>query len=105
MTKHELEQTVAWRQLGPAAPLRYYHLELCTASREQHHDPKHPSREAVILRGSPLGLNIDYTDRRGLECNAAYYHAPLDSLIICRKDGRDYHPRTAVAQDGCIVLM
>lgn len=105
MTKRELESLPVWQQLGPTAPLRYYHLELCTASRERYPDRHNPDREAVILRGSPLGLNIDFTDRRGLENNAAYYHAPHDAIIICRQDGRDYHPRTAVVRDGAIVLM
>lgn len=105
MTKRELEQLPVWKELGPTAPLRYYSIELCNASREHYPDCQHPHREAVILRGSPFGLCIDYNDRRGLEHNAAYYHAPQDSLIICRKDGRNYHPRTAVAKDGCIVLM
>lgn len=105
MTKQELENLPVWKELGPTAPLCYYSLELCTASRERYPDRHHPDREAVILRGSPLGLRMDYTDRRGLECHASYYHAPQDSLIICRYDGRDYHPKTAVAKDGCIVLM
>lgn len=105
MTKQELEQLPAWQALGPHAPLRYYNLELCNASREHYPDRQHHDRMAVILRGSPLGLCVDYTDRNGLEHQAAYYHAPHDSLIICRKDGHDYHPRTAVARDGCIILM
>lgn len=104
MTKQELEASEAWKQLGPTAPIRYYGLEICNASRERY-DPKNPDREAVILRGSPLGLCIDFEDRRGLECNAAYAHAPKDSPIVCRKDGHDYYPKTVVAKDGCLVLM
>lgn len=105
MTKQQLEQLSAWKELGPDASLHYYNLELCAVSREHYPDPHNPDRQAVILRGSPLGLCIDYTNRRGLENIAAYLHAPSDSIIICRKDGHDYHPRTAVAKDGCIVLM
>lgn len=105
MTKQELENTAAWRELGPTASLRYYSKELCNAHREQWPDKQHPEREAVVLGYSPLGLCIDFTDRRGLEHDAAYYHAPQDSLIVCRKDGRSYFPKTAVAKDGCIVLM
>lgn len=105
MTKQQLEASEAWKQLGPTAPLRFYNLELCNASRESYPDKQNPDRKAIILRGSPLGLCIDYTDRRGLENNSSYYHAPLDSLIICRKDGHTYYPRTAVARNGCIVLM
>ena len=105
MTKKELEQLPAWLELGPAAPLRYCNTELVAARREHYPDKHNPDREAVILRSSPLGLCIDFTDRRGLENNPFYYNAKQDSLIIFRKDGRDYYPSTAVAKDGCIVLM
>ena len=105
MTKQELEHLPVWRELGPTATLRYYSLELCNAHCEKWPDKQHPEREAVVLQGSPLGMCVDYADRRGLENDAAYYHASQDSLIICRKDGRNYFPRTAVAKDGCIVLM
>lgn len=105
MTKRELEQTPAWQQLGPAAPLRYGRMELCNVHREHYPDKDNPDREAIVLRGSPLGMCVGYTDRRGLENNAAYYHAPQDSLIICRKSGQNFYPSTAVVKDGCIVLI
>lgn len=103
MTKQDLERTAAWRELGPTAPLRFFRMNLCAASRESYHDPKH--QEAIILRGSSLGFGADFSDRRGLEINASYYHAQKDSIIICRKDGKDYKPKTAVAQNGYIVLV
>lgn len=105
MTKRELESSEAWKTLGPNAPLRYGSLELCNVSREHYPDKDNPQREAIILRGSPLGISMAYSDRHGLESCSAYYHASVDSVIICRKDGVDHYPGSAVAEDGVIALI
>lgn len=105
MTKQDLIQSEAWQNLLPSAQLRLYGVQLHNVHREKYPCKRNADREAIILRGSPLGIHIDFMDRAELEATSAFYHAPADSLIIVRKDGNNYEPKYIKAVKGNIVLM
>lgn len=105
MTKQDLLQSEAWQNLPPSAQLRLYGIQLHNVHREKYPCKRNADREAIILRGSPLGIHIDFADRAELEATSAFYHAPADSLIIVRKDGHNYEPRQVKTVGNSLVLM
>lgn len=58
----------------------------------------------LVLGYSPLGLWAEFECLGEFAILSPYYHAPLDTELIVRIEGKEYQPTRVEVEDGKILL-